>query len=59
MLIAQMYGSNELVGVATARSTKPYVAVVVPASYYTGLVGYADSPSVVVMPERVRAYMAT
>ena len=59
VLITQMNGSDELVGIATARSTKPDITIVVPASYYTGLVGYADSPSVVIMPERFWAYMAT
>ena len=51
MLVAQMNGSDELVGIATARSAKPDITIVVPTSYNTGFVGYADSPSVVVMPE--------
>ena len=59
MLISHMETTKELVGIAADTRSYADIAMMVAPTYHTGLVGSTYAPSAVVLPERLRADMAT
>ena len=58
MLISCVYAAHYAVSVRAERTAYAQVAVVVASSCHARLVGYAQAPRVVVVPERLRAHVA-
>ena len=59
MLISHMEATKELVGIAADTRSYADIAMMVTPTYHTGLVGGTYAPSAVVLPEGLRADMAT
>ena len=59
MLISNMEAANELVCITAYTGSDADIAVVVPSTHHTGLVGDTHAPSTIVFPERIRADMTT